>query len=132
MSTPAPTTESGPGLYAKAINAAIILVAGVFVTGLADGHMSTAEYIAAGIALLRGVLLFGVRPEWGKVGVYLPLILTAVIATASQLIVALEDNAGISQVELVSLLIVFATAIGSTFATPNAVKSDALRVTPVV
>ena len=115
------------GTYAKGINAAIILVLGVLVTGFEDGSLNTIEYIACVVALLRGVLNFGVRPEWGKVGVYLPLILTALIGAATQLTVALQDGEGFSQPELITVLVVFFTALGSTFATSNARLSDAIN-----
>jgi hypothetical protein len=118
------------GKYGKQINAAIILVLGVFVVALADGSVNTVEWLMAAVAALRGVLLFGVRPEWGKVGVYLPVIITALIGAVTQIITALQDGGGFSSAEGIGAAIVFFTAIGSTFGTSNAVESDALR-TPV-
>lgn len=118
----------GLGNYAKAINAAIILVLGVLVTGLEDGSLTTVEIVMLVIAALRGVIAIGVKPEWGKFGIYLPLLLTALIGALTQLITALQDGAdGVSPAEWASIAVVFFTAVASTYATPNAKKSDALK-----
>lgn len=123
--------KSNIGLYAKALNATVILVLGVFVTAYtSDTGVTMVTWVMAGVALLRGALAFGVRPEWGKYGIYVPLILTALIAALTQLITALQDGTGLGTPDILSILVVFFTSIGSSYATPNAKRSDALKSLP--
>src|SRR5690349_1427662 len=111
----------------KALNAAIILVLGTAMVAVQDGSINTIEIIMLVIAGLRGALAFPPKPEWGQVGVYLPLIITAVIGALTQVVTVLQDGRSLGAYEVISAIIVFVSALGSTYQTPDAAVSDALR-----
>lgn len=110
----------------KALNAALLLVLGTLLVAVEDGSISTWEWVFIAVAALRGVLAFGVRPELGKFGVYLPLVVTGLVGALSQLGTVLQDGGTISLYEGVSAAIVFVSAMTSTYVTPDAKISDAL------
>jgi hypothetical protein len=110
----------------KGINSALLLVLGAVGVAIADGNIVNWEWLAIVLALLRGALLFGVRPEWGKVGTYLPVILTVAVGVVSQLIVTLQDGGGFSTLEIIGAVVTVLTATFSSYATSNAAYSDKL------
>jgi multisubunit Na+/H+ antiporter MnhG subunit len=112
----------------KGINSALLLIFGAVGVAIADGNIVNWEWLAILVALLRGVLLFGVRPEWGKVGEYLPVALTVLVGVVSQLIVTLQDGGGFSAVEIVGAVVTVLTASFSAYATSNAAVSDKLKL----
>lgn len=111
----------------KALNAAIILVLGTAMVAVQDGTLNTVEIIMLVVAALRGVAAIPPKPEWGKVGIYLPLILTAVVGALTQIITVLQDGRSLSAYEIISAVIVFVSALASTYQTPDAALSDSLR-----
>ena len=119
------------GSFGKSINSALILVAGAFATALIPGNdgvsdISTVEIVAIVIAALRGVLVIGVLPQFGKIGEYLPLIITAALGALSQLMASLDES-GFQGYELIPVIVTFLSALGSTYFTSDAVASDAVR-----
>jgi len=111
----------------KALNAAIILVLGTIMVAIQDGSINLIEWLMVGLAIVRGALAFGPQPQWGKFGIYFPLFLTGLIGAITQLITVLQDGGSLGAYEVVGALIVFVSAMASTYQTPEAVVSDVLR-----
>jgi hypothetical protein len=118
------------GNFAKSINAVIILVLGAFGTALADGNgVNTVEWWMIILAFLGGLANLAVPLKYRVLNSYGKLAVTALAAGVTQVISAYQDGGGIVGSEWVTVLITFFSAITSVYVSPNAAKSDALRIT---
>lgn len=111
------------GLYSKAIVAAVLGGLGAAVTALEDGLITGPEWATIVTTLLVGlgaVWAIPNAPRWlagtGKA------IASGAIAALGALVTAWPG--GISTAELLTMIIVFATNTGVTWAVPNAAQSD--------
>jgi hypothetical protein len=113
------------GLYTKAIGSLVVTGLTAYITAAGDGDITTTDVIVivvAVIAALGVVWAIPSTPLWlsrfGKA------IAAALVAGLSSLIIGLQDGGGLNQVETITAIIAFLTALGLVGVSPNAASSD--------
>jgi peptidoglycan/LPS O-acetylase OafA/YrhL len=122
-----PESSSTIGLYAKAIASAFAAAAAVALEGMANGDLSTAQWITVAVAFIVGLGAVALVPNFPEgARKVVKAVVAAVVAGAGVLTVAIV--AGSPFVLTIPLVIKIVLAIlgsfGIVYAVPNAAESD--------